>query len=416
MIEVGSVIGGRYRLGALMARGGMGDVHEAVDRETGESVVVKVLRGTQPGHVGRFASESLALERLEHPAIVALRDRGEHEGIPYLVMERIAGPSLRRAIADGPLPADDVARIGRDLADALAYAHGRGIVHRDVKPANVLLAPGRATAHLADFGIARLADVTGLTATGVTVGTAAYLAPEQLHAGGVGPAADMYSLGLVLLEALTGEPAFDGTTTASALARLHRDPAVPDGLPTGWRHLLRAMTRRDPSARPVMEEVVEALRDGAPEPDVPARSDPTRELPTELVATLVAPSGAGASAGPWPIRSVVSSVAGGARIGRRHLRPAVALAAVALAGLLVLTVGGPWSGAGPARDPVAEETVPEEVVAEDEGTGDEEEGGGTADEDPGGADTDGDADGVRGGPPDGRGRGGGPPPGRGPGR
>lgn len=408
MIEVGSMLGGRYRLESLMARGGMGDVYEAVEADTGEPVVVKALRGTEPTDLDRFASESLALERLEHPAVVALRDRGEHEGIPYLVMERIPGPSLRRAIADGPLPADRVAGIGRDLASALAYAHGRGIIHRDVKPANVLLDPERPGAHLADFGIAQLADVTGLTATGVTVGTAAYLAPEQLRSGDVGPAADVYSLGLVLLEALTGEPAFDGTTIESALARLHRDPEVPAHLPAGWRHLLRAMTWREPGERPTAETVVEALRDGTPAPDALGGTDPTRELPTELVAAgAVPPAGADVS-----VRSAAVPPVDRAWSRRRHLRSLAALAAVALAGVLVLLVGGPWDRDEAPEEPVAEEPAAEEVVAEDADTTAEEETGATADADVAGAD----ADGEGGGPPDGRGRGGGPPPGRGPGR
>lgn len=257
----------------------MGDVYAATDLDEDLSVVVKVLRATDPEDIRRFESEATALRRLDHPAIVRLLGTGVHRGTPFLVMELIDGPSLKQRIRRGTLDLPRVGEIGHDVAEALGHAHGHAVVHRDMKPANVLLADGgEGQAHVADFGIARLADVTGLTSTGMTMGTAAYLAPEQLRPGGVGPPADVYSLGLVLLESITGQAAFEGTTTEAALARLHTDPLIPAELPTGWRILLRRMTARNPQERPDMARVADLLADGSPDPAAVSETDRTVEL------------------------------------------------------------------------------------------------------------------------------------------
>jgi serine/threonine protein kinase len=156
------------------------------------------------------------------------------------------------------MPSHQVAEIGARLADALAYVHGEGLIHRDVKPANVLLGhDGRV--RLTDFGIARLVDAAKVTATGLTVGTASYLSPEQVTAEPVGTAADVYSLGLVLLECLTGKREYPGSAVEVALARLSRPPHVPPDLADGWPGLLTAMTDRDPAQRPICAEVAEDL-------------------------------------------------------------------------------------------------------------------------------------------------------------
>jgi len=172
----------------------------------------------------------------------------------YIVMELVDGTDLRSKIADGALHPDEVAAMGADLAEALHYVHARGIIHRDIKPANVLLAPsgfpGRAMhAKLADFGIARLFDATRLTATGSLLGTAGYLSPEQALGNTIGPPSDVYSLGLVLLECLTGERAFTGTAIESAMARLQRQPHIPAHLGQRWAAVLGGMTIREPADR-----------------------------------------------------------------------------------------------------------------------------------------------------------------------
>src|SRR5206468_309302 len=180
--------------------------------------------------------------------LVSVYDAGttEDTGQPYLVMQLIDGHTLADELREGVLPAERSARYGAALADALAYVHAQGFVHRDVKPANVLVSnDGRV--HLADFGIARLVDSAHTTRAGEVVGTPAYFAPEQVAGEPVGAAVDVYSLGMVLLECLTGERSFEGTAMEVAVARLARDPDVPEHLPAGWRRLLRAMTARDPA-------------------------------------------------------------------------------------------------------------------------------------------------------------------------
>ena len=242
----------------------MARVHRGTDVVLGRDVAVKLLTGAEPEDLARFRGESRLLARLAHPGIVTGYDAGSDGGTDYLVMELVEGPSLsqllrQRATSSGQaLPPDQAAAIGRQVADALAAVHAAGVTHRDVKPGNVLL-DARGRAHLADFGIARSVGATRVTRTGMTIGTAAYLAPEQVAGEPVGPPADVYSLGLVLLEALTGAPAYDGSGVEVAMVRLSRAPFLPPTLPAGWPSLLGAMTARDPVARPRAVEVAAAL-------------------------------------------------------------------------------------------------------------------------------------------------------------
>ncbi len=263
---VGAVLDGRYRLEALIGRGGAGAVYRALDTRLDRPVAVKVLNGGGGGDGGgdsdgaeaRFAAEVRTLARFAHPNLVRLLDAGELDGRACLVMDLVDGPTLARRLASGPLQPDVAASVGAGVASALAYVHGEGIVHRDVKPANVLLGRDQVT-RLADFGIARLVDTTGLTATGFVLGTPAYLAPEQVQGGDVGREVDVYALGLVLVECLTGRRAFEGTPAELTAARLHRAPDLPPGLEPQLSELLSAMTARDPGDRPTAAEVVDAL-------------------------------------------------------------------------------------------------------------------------------------------------------------
>ncbi|HEU4810693.1 MAG TPA: protein kinase, partial [Nocardioides sp.] len=197
---------------------------------------------------------------LSHSGLVTVLDAGITSEQPYLVMEFVEGPTLKQRCAEQALDAQLVADIGAQVAEALAYAHAQGVVHRDVKPANVLLGPKGRT-KLADFGIARLiGDTVRHTQTGHAIGTAAYLAPEQVRGDEITPAVDVYSLGLVLLEALTGERAYPGTPTESALARLSRAPHIPDSLTPPWRQLIAAMTATEPTDRPTAAQAATELR------------------------------------------------------------------------------------------------------------------------------------------------------------
>lgn len=298
----GTTLGGRYRLDALIGRGGMASVYRGIDRSLGRSVAVKIFAAAAEGidDTARRQSETALLASVEHHALVRLYDADYDHAIgrEYLVMELVDGRDLRQSLRLGRMSPADAAGVAADLAEALHVIHERGIVHRDVKPANVLLSPAhlpgrRWNAKLADFGIARLIDDARLTHTGAFVGTAGYLSPEQVSGNAPGTAADVYSLGLVLLEARTGQQAFPGPATESAAARLVRDPEIPDELGPEWVALLRAMTDRDPAARPLALDVAMAsgrLEVSDSQPDATtstsaaASDDLTKVLPADRPA------------------------------------------------------------------------------------------------------------------------------------
>ncbi|WP_309649715.1 protein kinase domain-containing protein [Nocardioides sp.] len=254
-------LGERYVLDAVVGRGGVGDVHRATDTLLHRPVAVKVLRERTATEVDRvrFRSEARTLAALTHPGLVTVLDVGDTEGRPFLVMELVEGSTLSGVLADGPLPVAESARILARVAEALAYAHGRGVVHRDVKPGNVLLGDdGRVK--LADFGIARLVgDNVRHTLPGTLIGTVAYLAPEQVTGDELTQAVDVYALGLVLLESVTGVKAYSGPVVEAALARLSRPPHVPVELPARVRDLVHAMTAIDPALRPTAAHVADEL-------------------------------------------------------------------------------------------------------------------------------------------------------------
>jgi hypothetical protein len=253
-----AVVGGRYELGALLGTGASAVVRRASDRVTGRSFAVKLFHAGASAHDRRRQQREMrALATLHHPGLVALHDGGVEDGRPFIVTDLVEGPTLAERLEAGPLDPDEVRRLGARLADALAHVHRGGIVHRDLKPANVLL--GADGPRLADFGIARALDGTAVTGTGYVVGTAAYLAPEQVRGEWVGPEADVYALGLVLLEALTARREYPGALVESATARLHRPPGLPAGLPAGLHTALQAMTALEPAARPAAAQVAALL-------------------------------------------------------------------------------------------------------------------------------------------------------------
>ena len=255
----GSHVGGRYRLEELVGRGGSAEVWAAHDESLGRRVAVKLVTASGGDDTGRVGDEARLLAKLNAPGLVPVYDAGTDEaGRPWVVMELVVGETLADAVLRGPLGSERTAQVGRVLAEALAHVHGEGLVHRDVKPANVLLGrDGRV--RLTDFGIARLVDAAKVTATGLTVGTASYLSPEQVMGTHVGPLSDVYSLGLVLLECLTGRREYPGNAIEVALARLNRQPVVPETLPSGWPGLLTSMTARESGPRPTAYEAAREL-------------------------------------------------------------------------------------------------------------------------------------------------------------
>ncbi|HWM06180.1 MAG TPA: serine/threonine-protein kinase [Actinophytocola sp.] len=253
------VFSDRYLLGDVVGLGGASTVYRAWDRHTDRPVALKLYReGIADTDRPPHRAEVAALARLRHPGLVALYDAGVDADRVYIAMQMIEGETLAQRIRNGPLSTAAVTAMGATLADTLSYVHARGIVHRDIKPANVLL-DRHDRPFLTDFGVARLIDATHSTATGVVLGTPAFLAPEQVRGQHVGPAADVYTLGLVLLEAITGQREYPGGAVESAVARLHRPPQLPSHLPARLRTLLAAMTASDPAARPDAAQVASRL-------------------------------------------------------------------------------------------------------------------------------------------------------------
>lgn len=378
----GTVLAGRYRLDRRLAAGGMASVWAGHDLVLARPVAVKVLHphlSADEQFVARFRREAVAAARLAHPSIVAIYDTCTQDGLEAIVMELVEGPTLRDELRRrGRFDPHLAARVVADVADALAAAHAAGIVHRDVKPANVLLArDGRVL--VTDFGIAKAADGLDLTGTGTTLGTAKYLAPEQVDPG-LGPVdgrADVYAAGVVLYELLAGRPPFvaDGEA-ATALARLHRDPAplaevVPGVDPALDAACRRALARRPgdrfPGAAALRDALRDALRGLTPAEGPPTAAVPVAPAPAGGDATQVAGStvadptavasadrtraaaaagtiGAGAGGAP-PDRGAAAAAAPPARHRRRRRRwPAVLVATIVLAALAVVAVL--WAGTG----------------------------------------------------------------------
>nr|WP_223887041.1 serine/threonine-protein kinase [Streptomyces viridosporus] len=253
------VLSGRYRLDDLLGSGGAADVYRGFDLRLRRPVAVKVFRpGTGIDIEENSHSEAVILARLHHPGLVTAYDAGQHNGRVFLVMQLVEGDTLKNRIAEGPLSPKATAALGVDLAHALAHAHEAGIVHRDVKPSNILLDASHRP-YLTDFGISRLLDATTRTATGTLIGTAAYLSPEQVLGQPVGRPADVYALGLVLLECLTGRLEYDGGPLEAAIARLHRQPVLPQFLPEQLAALLRDMTALDEQNRPTARDCARTL-------------------------------------------------------------------------------------------------------------------------------------------------------------
>ncbi|MEV8439611.1 serine/threonine-protein kinase [Actinosynnema sp. NPDC051121] len=250
------VLAGRYRLTGKIGAGGAAEVHRGWDVLLRRYVAVKVSGGGEVDE-RRFDNEVRTLAGLSHPGLLSVYDAGTCGGTSFVVMQLVEGTTLRDRLVAGTFTPAQVRALGHQVADTLAHVHGQHVVHRDVKPSNILL-DGSDTAYLADFGLAR--PPGSATTRGIVVGTAAYLAPEQVRGDEVGPAADVYALGLVLLECLTGYREYPGDRVEAAVARLHRPPVIPDHVPAGLARLLAAMTSRSADRRPSADRIADELR------------------------------------------------------------------------------------------------------------------------------------------------------------
>jgi len=282
----GEVIAGRYRLEALLGRGGMGFVYRARHLELDEPVVVKFIDpayATDTVARARFRREAKALIRLRHPGVVGLHELGEHEGCLFLAMELLAGDTLGARLADrsAPFPLATIFAIFRQLGQVLEAIHAAGVLHRDLKPDNVMLVPVASTGAdagervvLMDFGLAYLEDKSAkVTSTGQVMGTPAYMAPEQCDGTGAGPASDMYALGVLLFEVLSGRRPFESETAALAMSqhmfvappRLADVSASGEAIPPGLTLLVDDLLAKKLTGRPTAAQFLvrlEAARTG----------------------------------------------------------------------------------------------------------------------------------------------------------
>jgi serine/threonine protein kinase len=258
VLAAGTRIADRYQLGRRIAVGGMGEVWEAEDIRLGRSVAVKVLRpelSDDPEFLHRFRIEARTVASLDHSGIAAVFDYGEDDGpaghrTAYLIMELVRGEPLSSLIARGPLDPEQTLRIMEQAARALQAAHERGYVHRDVKPGNILIrVDGKVK--LTDFGIAKAADAVPVTRSGMVMGTAHYIAPEQASGAEAGPAGDVYSLGIVGYECLAGHRPFRAENAVAVAMMQVREPPppLPDSVPLAARELIDAVLVKDPARR-----------------------------------------------------------------------------------------------------------------------------------------------------------------------
>jgi serine/threonine-protein kinase len=371
------LVGERYRLGAVIGRGGMATVHRATDVRLDREVAVKLLKPevtADPDLAQRFRREALAATVLRHPNIVACLDTGTDGDQPYLVMELVDGEDLAaRLRRGGRLAPWAAARIGLDVARALGVAHVRGIVHRDIKPGNILLAAdGRAM--VTDFGIARLAMDAEAAAPGTTLGSVHYFSPEQARGVATTPASDVYGLGLVLYEMVTGERPWTGDTTdAIALARVgrtaadvrERRPEIPSALAAVIaRALAPDSADRYPNGGAIAAALEPIVAGGDASPTIagPPRHPASPPLAEEAVASPAPPLVPGAPAAPRPDAPVPPAAPASSvvfRGGVRRRRAPIPVGVVAVIAVMGAAIGGSlFLAAMPSTGEPPDPTVP----------------------------------------------------------
>lgn len=351
------MLSGRYQLGERLGQGGMAEVFEAEDVRLGRPVAIKMLRAHLAAEQivkSRFELEARTAARLSHPNVVGIFDTAEDDGVAYIVMERLPGTTLADELGRGPVSAERTREIATQVLSALQAAHEVGIVHRDIKPANILTCPdGRVK--VADFGIATAMDeATGITMTGLLVGTPAYLAPERLDGSPATASSDLYSLGALLYVALAGRPLFEARNTLGLMAAIRDEEPEPlsklrpDIDPALCRLVERAMAK-DPAARFSSASEMAALLEKEPDDtaELELRTDATQVMEASARGATVVMARAETASHPPQGSSSLSVLAlpRKARLveaARRHRVPLVFLGAA----LLALVIALPLSAGG----------------------------------------------------------------------
>jgi serine/threonine-protein kinase len=331
------LLSGRYQIGPVLGRGGMGEVRRARDQRLGRDVAIKLLRSDFAAHDvvrERFEHEARAAASLVHPNAVTVFDSGEDSGAPFIVMECLPGRTLADELRDGPLPAERASQMVSEVLGALSAAHRLGIVHRDVKPGNLLVSAD-GSFKVADFGIAKSVDALDYTMTGEILGTAAYLAPERLDGRAATVRSDLYSLGVVAYEALSGTKPFRGDTPVALARAMHTTDPVPLARvrPDADANLVAAVTRalaKNPADRfESADEMAAACGFGAAAPE-PTRA-PDARVPIDATESF-----AGATA-VFPKSPLPTEVPPAVRSSNRAAVRLVVVGAV-IAGIVLLAV------------------------------------------------------------------------------
>lgn len=355
-----TVLGGRYTLLAVLGTGGMATVWRARDEMLGRDVAVKVLspqHAADPGFLARFEGEARHAAAVSHPRLVTVFDCGVESGTPFIVMELVAGRTLRQVLDEaGALPPGQAVAIAAAVCEGLEAAHAAGLVHRDITPANIVLNGGvlnGGEVKVLDFGIARADGTRAATAAGTVVGTVAYLSPEQASGRPADPRSDLYSLGCVLFEMLTGRPPFTADSAVGlAYRQVHDDPGLPSawrpGLPARLDEVTAQLLAKDPAARPPTAAAARAAllsvfppADGAPNGGTP----------------LTDAANGGTAVLPVPPGTVPGSPRRGWRLRPTEAALGAALAASLLALLMVLLTGGAAAPGSPSASLTARPAV-----------------------------------------------------------
>jgi serine/threonine protein kinase len=352
-----SLLTGRYQLASVLGRGGMGDVWLACDQRLQRDVAIKVLRpelAAEPRVRQRFEDEARAAAQLTHPNVVTVYDTGDDDGTPYIVMERLSGRTLADVVREGSVSLELASRWADEILAAVAAAHGAGVLHRDIKPGNVLLAAD-GSVKVADFGIAKIADDFDATTTGVVLGTPAYLAPERLAGHPATPASDIFGVGVVLYELLSGHCPFPGDNPMAIAHAIQRGEIVP-------------LRQRRPEVAPAMAAALE--RAMSVDPDDRFSSAAAMGAALRPIAAPAPPTGV-ADTVALPVQPMQATTALPMLAPRRSRAPyvwlavIVALVVIGVGVLLVARDGGGGTGSAGQTTVTQPSTPPTTVIGVD---------------------------------------------------